>query len=118
MPTCTSAESVISAANAIKADSALIDKFTKGTASETVQLGTGAATPTLRKLVADSQAAVASVVSSSTPIDAAISSSSANPVRSSAIHSALALKADDADVVHADEDMTETEVTAIFADEG
>lgn len=69
MPTCTSAESVISAANAIKADSALIDKFTKGTDTETVQLGTGDPTPTLRKLVADTKLALIDALdNSSEPI--------------------------------------------------
>lgn len=69
MPTCTSAESVINAANAIKADSALIDKFTKGTSTETVQLGTGDPTPCLRKLVADTKLALIDALdNSSEPI--------------------------------------------------
>lgn len=58
MATCTSADSILEAMALIKADSAKIDKFTNGTASETVQLGTGNPTPVLRKFIADAQAIV------------------------------------------------------------
>lgn len=77
MATCSSAEDVIESANIIKADSALIHRFTHGTASQTVQLGTGAATPTLRKLVSDVRDALQDAVDSVVPAGEAVAITSA-----------------------------------------
>ena len=70
MADCSSAESVLEAMALIKANGNKIDRFTNGTASQTVQLGTGAATPTLRKLVADAQAVVQEAVDALIPAGA------------------------------------------------
>lgn len=77
MATCSSAEDVIESANIIKADSALIHKFTHGKSTETVQLGTGAATPVLRNLVRSIEISVQEAVDSIIPAGeaAAITSS-------------------------------------------
>ena len=58
MATCTSAESVIESANLIREDASLIHKFTHGTDVETVELGSGDPTPTLRKLVRDARVSI------------------------------------------------------------
>ena len=55
MATCSSADSVLDAASQIKSNATKLNTFVNGTASQTVQLGTGNPTPTLRKLVADAQ---------------------------------------------------------------
>lgn len=53
MADCSSVDSIIETAALINLNGQKIDKFTNGTATETVQLGAGAPTPTLRKLVQD-----------------------------------------------------------------
>lgn len=55
MATCSSADSVLDAASQIKSNATKLNTFVNGTASQTVQLGTGDPTPTLRKFVADAQ---------------------------------------------------------------
>ena len=51
MATCTKADSVLEAAALIRANGSKIDKFTNGSSIETVQLGSGPATPVLRNVV-------------------------------------------------------------------
>lgn len=58
MAKCSSADSILEAMALIKANSIKISEFTHGTSEQTVQLGIGAPTPTLRKFIADSQTAV------------------------------------------------------------
>lgn len=58
MAACTSADSILETMALIKVNGTKINTFTNGTAAQTVQLGTGAPTPTLRKFIADSQTAV------------------------------------------------------------
>ena len=67
MSDCSSAESVLDAVALIKANGTKLDRFTNGTDAQTVQLGTGAATPTLRKLVKDSQTMVQQAVDALIP---------------------------------------------------
>lgn len=55
MATCSSADSVLEAAALIKSNGTKLDTFVNGTSTQTVQLGTGAPTPTLRKFIAEAQ---------------------------------------------------------------
>jgi len=55
MATCSSADSVLDAASQIKSNATKLDTFVNGTSSQTVQLGTGNPTPSLRKFIADAQ---------------------------------------------------------------
>lgn len=67
MADCSSAESVLESMAGIRANGQKIDKFTNGTDSQTVQLGTGSPTPCLRKLVKDSQTMVQQAVDALIP---------------------------------------------------
>ena len=76
MADCSSAESVLESMAAIRANGQKIDKFTNGTDSQTVQLGTGSPTPCLRKLVADSQTMVQEAIDALIPAGEATAISS------------------------------------------
>lgn len=62
MAACTSADSILETMALIKVNGTKIDMFTNGTAAQTVQLGTGAPTPCLRKFLAGIQQNVVAVV--------------------------------------------------------
>lgn len=67
MADCSSAESVLESMAGIRANGQKIDKFTNGTDSQTVQLGTGSPTPCLRKLVKESRETIQHVVDTIVP---------------------------------------------------
>ena len=58
MATCNSADSILEAAALIKTNGKKIDKFTNGSITDTVQLGDGEPTPSLRKFLQDIHAAI------------------------------------------------------------